>query len=176
MTHYTGSHVVRAVGLNQKVLTQWIDRHLVIPSLKARGRGARHRFTLIDVIRIAIMEKLSRMGLPRENAAAVGFCSPATEIGADFLSTIQAVIDSYRQELVTRGDKSASLLGREFAKQVYLAVVPKDDVPGKIAKGFHITDRKGFAGLYAQLESDDAAVIINLTKLIKGVMDTLGTE
>jgi len=175
MPHYSGSHVVRAVGLGQKVLTQWIDRYLVIPSLKAPGRGARHGFTLVDVIRIAIAEKLSRMGLPRQNAAVVCFCSPATEIGADLLSKIETVINSYREEVKTAGHKRESLLGRQFAQQVYLVIVPKDDVPGKVAKGFHITGRRGFADLYGRLESDDVAVIINLTKLIKGIMVVLET-
>ena len=36
------------------------------------------------------------------------------------------------------------------------------------------TDWSDFAGLYKQLELHDAAVIINLTKLIKTIMDALG--
>ncbi len=174
MRYYTGSDVVRAVGLSQKVLTQWIDRRLVVPSVRAQGKGTKHGFTLVDLVRIAVMEKLSRMGLPRENAAAVGFCSPAIEIGADLLSKIELVINSYREEVRTASDNNVPILGRESARQVYLAIVPKHDVPGKVAIGFHITGWSDFAALYEQLELEDAAVVINLTRLIKRTMDALG--
>ena len=39
MRLFSGSDVVRAVGMNQKVLTQWIDRGLIIPAKKAAGSG-----------------------------------------------------------------------------------------------------------------------------------------
>jgi hypothetical protein len=58
----------------------------------------------------------------------------------------------------------------------YLAIVPKHDVPGKAAIGFHITGWSDFAGLYKQLELENAAVVINLTKLklINRIMGALG--
>ena len=36
------------------------------------------------------------------------------------------------------------------------------------------TDWSDFAGLYKQLELENAAVVINLTKLINRIMDALG--
>ncbi len=175
MRYFVGADVVRATGVNQKVLTQWIDRHLVLPSVKAQGRGAKHEFTLVDIIRIGLLDKLAGMGIPRETAGAIAFCPMGTNIGRDLFARIEGVVTSYKAEIEARRGGTTSILGSAvFAWQVYLACTPRSDVPGYVAIGHHIGARQDFAALYETLENEDGAVLVNLTKVVKRVMDVLG--
>jgi hypothetical protein len=171
MQYFSGSDVARVLGIKQKVLTQWIDRRLVIPSIKARGRGSKNQFSQTDIIRIAIMQSLP--GVVLETAAAVGFCSPKTEVGQVHLKMIEDVVNSYGEEVKARANTGGTILGNSvFAKQAYLAIIPKD-LPGEVAMGFFIMGKEGFTQLYHHLESEDHVTIINITKIVKRVIDGL---
>ncbi|MGO9370856.1 MAG: hypothetical protein ACLQBD_02010 [Syntrophobacteraceae bacterium] len=175
MRYFSGSDVVRVLQpISQKVLTQWVDRRLVIPTIRARGRGTKNEFTLIDVIRIAIMQRLNELGLSRESAAAIAFCSSESKIGAQHLSTIEHLVDLYQRVIDPVVKPGTSILGdiAALTEHVYMVIVPVDDVPGKVAIGYYVTGETGFMKLYRELGGEDAHVL-NLTKIVKKVVDGL---
>lgn len=176
MRTFHNADVVRALGISQRVLCQWIYTGLVRPNLKARGPGNRHEFIMSDIVRISLMMRLSNLGLARDRAATIAFCPPAREAGKDLFEDIQSVITSYKNELESKAQGHWTIAGGPHISQVYLGFIPISDDPGYVARGFHITDSLESSRLYSYLAEIEVAFIINLSLLVKGVMDVLGTE
>lgn len=64
------SELLNILGINRNTFQDWLDRHLVSPSIqKSAKRGEQNIFSLGDVYKIAIFKKLIESGFYRDIAS-----------------------------------------------------------------------------------------------------------
>jgi DNA-binding transcriptional MerR regulator len=163
MKLFSGSDVVKTLGISQKLLTQWFTRELIVPTKKARGPGDKNEFTLTDIVRISIMRELANSGLSRRAAADIAFCPVDNPTGVAFAKILDRVIESYRQPTTLLG-------GRERVLMAFFR-----DADGNIWANDFSNDN-GLRNLYHLFLDYETATIINISKLAEHVTSVLGTE
>lgn len=70
---YFAQDIVKIMGINQNLLTQWISRGFVKPSQPASGSGTRNIFSFEDICRIELFKELSSAGFARTLASDICF-------------------------------------------------------------------------------------------------------
>lgn len=61
------SEVANATGVDPRTLTNWLDRRIV--EVPAYGSGSQRRFSRDDVVRVALIAELTRLGVSVSEAA-----------------------------------------------------------------------------------------------------------
>lgn len=65
-TEFSTLDIVKLLNIPRERLREWIDRHYVRPSIKeAEGHGRKALFSLADLYRIEIFNRLTNVGLHR---------------------------------------------------------------------------------------------------------------
>jgi DNA-binding transcriptional MerR regulator len=170
MKLFAGSDVVKALGINQKLLTQWIDRRLVIPTKKAEGSGDKNKFTLADIIRIGIMKQLADSGFSRPRAASLAFYPDDDSTGVAFSQIINRVLDSCIQAQKWKVE-GRPVLSAPIAEQCLLVFFRHAE--GKVG-AIPYSTAKDLRDLY--FIPYETASTIHLTRLIQRIIEVLGTE
>jgi len=169
MRLFSGSDVVRAVGMNQKVLTQWIDRGLIIPAKKAAGSGDKNGFTLLDIIRVGMMKQLADFGLSRGEAARIAFYPEGNPAGDVLSQIINRVLHSCRQAQKAR--KEGLGWGAAVAEPCLVVFFKGAD------GNYNETECSTLKDLRVLFNNPyETATIIHLTRLVQRVIEALGAE
>lgn len=170
MKLFSGSDVVKTLGINQKLLTQWVDRHLVIPTKKAKGPGDKNEFTIADIIRISIMKKLADSGVSRKQAAVIAFYPEDDPDGASFSQIINRVLDSCIQAQKWRMERRP-ILGAPVLERCIMVFFRDADGNYGATPYSPVNELKGFFDI-----PYETATIIHLTRLVQRVTEVLETE
>lgn len=173
MKPFSGADVVKALGISQKVLTQWINRQLITPTRKARGPWDKNEFTLPGIIRIGIMKKLADAGFERPEAARIAFLPMDAPSGKAFSEVIDEVIK------LCADTSGTTVLGTPPQHHAFIAFFRDEE--GNYRGSTYSTVKglwRGSAG--AQLWKDlcsepfETATIIDIAKLTWRVIEALG--
>lgn len=114
---FENNDILRITGLDQKTVSQWLARGIVHSAKPSPGSGNRHLYYFPDVIRFAVLAKLSHAGIQvskaREIADFVVFrMSECATFEKDAVIVVGTGIDgdySYRTETTWVGNTSSAV-------------------------------------------------------------------
>ena len=68
-TEFSSFDVLKILDIEKERFLEWIKKGFVAPTVKAKGRGTRAAFSLLDIYKIAVFNKLLVGGFERRKAA-----------------------------------------------------------------------------------------------------------
>ena len=71
--HYQARDVLRVVGVSQGLMTQWIERGHVIPTIPASGHGTRNKFDELCICQILLFKVLNEAGFKLNESSRLAF-------------------------------------------------------------------------------------------------------
>ncbi len=157
MGPYTGAVVTKALGISQKLLTQWVDRKLIVPARQGRGHGSKTEYGLEDIIKIALFNELAKAGISRFQASAIVF--PEAPSSGSLM--LEAAISQLLTPIPT-------LLGGTMKHDPYMMFFFQE-ADGSI-HGFNAANRVEWNSVYSKIGSLRLLTVVNLTAIVEQVV------
>jgi hypothetical protein len=174
---YLGADAAKAAGVKSSTLARWVDRGLVIPSSpSAGGSGTRHEYTLLDIVRIALMKNLGKLGFSWGRASLLAF-----ELIPGFTRTLDyALVHCLATWICWKAGglpKMVAHVSPEDAEKFKNRSSPYPAYFVFHGDGwFYAETPEDFHKLYSALDDQEGAVLINLMAIVYKAVCVLGVD
>jgi hypothetical protein len=157
---YKAGQILDLIGADQVLLSSWIARGFIKPTVSASGPGTRNLFDEICVCQILLFQELNACGFNRGESSRLAFDSGAEMFFGALLTRMQKDLSEF-------ANGKRNVLESEYFKPPFLAVFSRKE-DGSIETDYILT-RKDFDTLPHKLRKKRTVIMPNLTHIARQV-------